>query len=132
MISQRDLRSEGTRRAWNAAHMRFHLANLENPDNIDETARRAVQEAGLLFIDGGDKALEAAIYAKFLGLGSGVLVHDVNYDAGMGSTIPETGDETRKFEAILRPLGFEMVFKAEAKTFNSCARYWERVTLPAK
>ena len=66
--------------------MKFHLADLENEEKVDDGAKQAVEQAQLLFVDGGDKALEAKIYARFLALGAGILVHDVNYEAGSGGS----------------------------------------------
>ena len=61
--------------------MRFRIADLESRHK-DENVVKAVRNSDLLFIDGGDKILEALFFARFIRPGGGLLIHDVEYRKG--------------------------------------------------
>ena len=61
-----DIRNDRVKKAW-LSNMKFEIADLENPDNISEVT--VVSKIFRSFGAGGNKDLEASIYAKYLPIG---------------------------------------------------------------
>ena len=97
--------------------MKFLLADLENPQALDDQAIKAVQQADFLFNDGWHKDVESALYAKFLPIGAGILEHDYSYD-----------HQRPQKDYFLETLGFEPTYEAIGIHLNSCARFWIRTS----
>jgi hypothetical protein len=100
-------------------NMYFHLADLENENNVDKGTIKALTKADFLFNDGWNKHIEAKIYTDYLPLGAGYLEHDYSYD--------HTRSQKKYF---LNKLGFEIMYEDVAIHFNSCARFWIRTSVP--
>ena len=113
-----DQRTEDVKRVWLDGVMRMEFADLENPDAVAGNARRALQTADFWFNDGGDKDLEAELYARFLPIGAGVLAHDFSYDHAR----PQRGH-------LLEDFGFTPMYEDVGIHLNSCARFWVRTGL---
>ena len=109
-----DVRTTAVMRAWiDSVH--FVLADLESyPLNVEVIS--AVEQSDFLFIDGGDKIVEAKLYAPFVKVGAGMMLHDYNYNHLEMAPFQELVD-----------LGFVQMYSEVAATFNSCARFWMRV-----
>ena len=124
----KDLRKRELLGMWNDEVMEFVEADVEDPNNLSEKAIESLKQADLFFCDGGDKLKEVQLYAQYLPAGASLIVHDVNYENVGGTILENGGDRTRTsdFNAVLVPLGFEEVWKDKARTFNSCARWWQR------
>ena len=110
-----DIRNDRVKKAW-LSNMKFEIADLENPDNISEVTVGALKSSDLLFGAGGNKDLEASIYAKYLPIGAGLFQHDYTYDH----------KRTQDNYEPLRGLGFEPMYEEVAKYYNSCGRFWIR------
>ena len=71
------------------------------------------------FIDGGNKLVEAYLYAGNMKVGSGLMLHDFQYDNDFGRVPTQRND-------ILEKMGFVPKYEDVATVFNSCARFWIR------
>jgi len=111
-----DQRKKSVRSTW-LKEMKFLLADLENPQALDDQAIKAVQQADFLFNDGWHKDVESALYAKFLPIGAGILEHDYSYD-----------HQRPQKDYFLETLGFEPTYEAIGIHLNSCARFWIRTS----
>ena len=81
---------------------------FKNPDNISEVTVGALKSSDLLFGAGGNKDLEASIYAKYLPIGAGLFQHDYTYDH----------KRTQDNYEPLRGLGLSL-----------CTKKWQNITI---
>jgi hypothetical protein len=110
-----DQRLERVRKMFDMLNesMTFIQADLENKLLIDANAEKAVKSADFLFNDGGNKDVEAWLYAKFLRKGAGYFQHDFSYS----NAIPQS-------DWFLEKEGFVPIYEEIALLFNSCGRMW--------
>ena len=59
--------------------MEFTIANLEQIP-LNQEAVKSVVNADFLFVDGGNKHVEAVLYAGLMKIGSGIFIHDYQYE----------------------------------------------------
>ena len=76
-----------------------------------------VASASMLFVDNGEKIHEASMYAKYLNLGSVIVVHD-----HCGSQF------TEPYEYTLKKFGFHAKYGDYFAAMGSCVRAWVRVS----
>ena len=74
-------------------------------------------DADFLFVDGGNKHVEAVLYAGLMKVGSGIFIHDYQYEN-------EDFDAPTKKFLELEEMGFSPYYEAAALLFNSCGRFW--------
>jgi hypothetical protein len=112
VVDQRMLRVKNA--GWLNSTMKFVQADLENVNKIDARAKMAVQSTDLLFNDGGNKDVEAKLYAGFLPRGAGYFQHDFSY-----SLDPKVQKGWFASSYSLKPM-----YEDVGKMFNSCGRFW--------
>jgi hypothetical protein len=103
--------------AW-LSNMEFRLGDLERVP-LDRQAMRTVLKTDFLFVDGGNKLVEAYLYAGNLKVGAGLMLHDYEYDNAL-DRVPRQRNE------VLEKMGFVPKYEEVAAAFNSCARFWVR------
>jgi hypothetical protein len=99
-------------------NMKFNIANLELLP-LDKGAVKAVLQTDFLFVDGGNKRIEAVLYASLLKVGSGIFIHHYQYDN-------ENFDKPTERFLELEEMGFRPYYNDAAMLFNSCGRFWIR------
>ncbi len=112
-----DLRQPHIISSW-LGNMNFNLADLEKvPLNTDVV--KSIINTDFLFVDGGNKHVEAVLYAGLLKVGSGIFIHDYQYDN-------ENFDSPSERFPELEEMGFTPFYDDAAMLFNSCGRFWIR------
>ena len=115
-----DYRDPSVKEGW-LDNMKFHLGNLEQVPLLRE-AMVSVIQSDFLFVDGGNKKVEAYLYAGNLRVGAGLLLHDYEYENRMEDT-------PKQHDLILQQMGFTVQYEKVATAFNSCARFWIRTSM---
>ena len=87
-----------------------------------QEAMVSVIQSDFLFVDGGNKQVEAYLYAGNLRVGAGLLLHDYEYENRME-------DAPKQHDLILQQMGFTVQYEKVATAFNSCARFWIRTSM---
>jgi hypothetical protein len=125
-----DFRSTRVRNAW-LPEMTLHLADIEgtlqsnNGFHPHFLVLEKVQQASLVFIDGGLKRIEAFLYAHAAPVGVVLVIHDV--------VTSETENEQGKphgFE-FLAAFGYVPIFVDAAEESRAWARAWIRTLMVA-
>ena len=125
-----DFRSTRVRNAW-LPEMTLHLADIEgtlqsnNGFHPHFLVLEKVQQASLVFIDGGLKRIEAFLYAHAAPVGAVLVIHDV--------VTSETENEQGKphgFE-FLAAFGYVPIFVDAAEESRAWARAWIRTLMVA-
>ena len=111
----KDFRQPHIVTAW-MDNMEFTIANLEQIP-LNQEAVKSVLDADFLFVDGGNKHVEAVLYAGLMKVGSGIFIHDYQYEN-------EDFDAPTKKFLELEEMGFSPYYEAAALLFNSCGRFW--------
>merc|ERR1711968_294285 len=84
----------------------------------------SVIQSDFLFVDGGNKKVEAYLYAGNLKVGAGLLMHDYEYENRIEKA-------SKQHDSILQQMGFSVMYEKIATGFNSCARFWIRTSMNA-
>ena len=125
-----DRRTPQTLRAWLGDDMTFALADLEDAARLDPRAVAAASDADLLFVDGGDKLVEALLYASAMKLGALLVLHDFFDQRTTLLANAFATEEVAPFCASIEAMGFRSVYSDVAGVLHSSARVWKRAAWP--